>query len=266
VSLRKIKSESGRSFGNRSSLVVVLIVSLVSLAFLSACYSNNYGSPGIKCRGATGSYTNSSLGPSGTQWAYELSGWIANSSGGLSPYTEAGFFTVDGSGRIIGGFDDFFVSTRVSGTYSIISNGTGTINLTITNSGGSQALVWGITLANQGSTASAGSFAVIEGDSFANASGGAYQQNANALATAPTGTYVFRTHVKTSGISIAGAQDSVGLINFASNGTVNVTTTGSTRGLPARAQTSQGRSLPRAGVWVPFRTRTGWEATLMIIL
>jgi fibronectin-binding autotransporter adhesin len=213
VSLR-INSEPKWSLSNRSSRVVVLVVSLLSLAFLSACYGNNQNSPGVRCRGATGNFTNSSLGPSGTQWAYELSGWIVNSIGGLTPYTEAGFFTVDGNGRIIGGLDDFYVSTRVSGTYSIISNGTGTINLTITNSSGSQALVWGITLANPGTTASAGSFAVIEGDNFANASGGAYQQNASALATAPSGTFVFRTHVKTSGISIAGAQDSVGLITF----------------------------------------------------
>jgi hypothetical protein len=221
VSLRKINSESRWFLSNRAS-VVVLVASLLSLAFLSACYGNNQGSPGVTCRGATGNFTNSSLGPSGTQWAYELAGWITNSSGGLSPYTEAGFFTVDGSGRIIGGLDDFFVSTRVTGTYSIISNGAGTINLTITNSSGTQALVWGITLANPGATASAGSFAVIEGDNFANASGGAYQQSASASGTAPSGTYVFRTHVKTSGTSISGAAASVGLINFASNGTVTV--------------------------------------------
>jgi hypothetical protein len=222
VSLRKINSGSSWSLSNRSS-VVVLVASLLSLAFLSACYSNNQGSSGVTCRGATGNFTNSSLGPSGTQWAYELAGWITNSSGGLSPYTEAGFFTVDGNGRIIGGLDDFYVSTRVTGTYSLISNGTGTINLNITNSSGTQALVWGITLANPGATASAGSFAVIEGDNFANASGGAYQQSASASGTAPSGTYVFRTHVKTPGTSITGAQDSVGVIAFdAANLTVSV--------------------------------------------
>lgn len=199
--------------GSQPKLVVVLIASLVSLAMLSAC-SNNNSSAGIKCPGATGSFTNASLGPSGTQWTYELSGWFVNASGTYTPYTEAGVFIVDGKGRIISGFDDFFGSTSLTGSYSIISNGTGTITLRITNSSGTQPLVWGITLANPGVTNSVGSFAVIEGDTFANSAGAAYQQTATALTTAPSGTFVFRTHRTTAGTSIAGAQDSVGLISF----------------------------------------------------
>lgn len=187
-------------------------MSLASLLFLTACSSNN-GSPGIKCPGATGSYTNGSLGPSGTQWTYSLSGWFLNSSGTYSPYTEVGTFTVNGAGRITGGFDDFFGGT-VAGNYSIVSNGTGTINVTITNNTGAQSLVWGITLANPGITTSVGSFALIEGDSFANAHGSAYQQNPAALTSPPSGTFVFRNHVLTSGTSIAGSRDSVGLITF----------------------------------------------------
>ena len=219
MSLRRINSEPGLSSSNRSQ-PLMLVLSLVSLAFLSACYGNNNGSPGIKCPGATGSFTNSSLGPSGTQWAYELSGWITNSAGGLSPYTEVGFLVVDGKGRITGGVDDFFASIRISGTYSIISNGTGTINLNIATSSGAQALTWGITLANPGATNSVGSFAVIEGDNFANASGAAYQQNTSALSTAPTGTFVFRTHVTPSGAGITGSDAAVGLLDFAPGGTV----------------------------------------------
>jgi PKD repeat protein len=149
-----------------------------------------------------------------------LSGWYLNSSNVYTPYTEAGVLVVNGNGLVTSGFDDYFVSTSVTGTYSITNNGTGTINLLIANSMGNQPLTWGITITNPGAASSAGSFAVIEGDSFANSAGAAYQQSAATLATAPTGTYVFRTHVTTSGISIAGSQASVGLIDFASNGTV----------------------------------------------
>lgn len=187
---------------------------LVSLLFLPACSSNN-GSPGIKCPGATGSFTNVSLGPSGAQWTYSLSGWyISGTTGAYTPYTEVGTFTINGVGTITGGFDDFFLGT-VSGNYSIVSNGTGTMNVTITNGSGSQSLVWGITLANPGVSNSVGSFTLIEGDSFANAHGAAYQESASALTALPSGTFVFRNHVLTSGSNtIAGSRDSVGLITF----------------------------------------------------
>lgn len=220
MSHRAFNSNSVLALGSRSSRVVMLFVSLLPLALLSACSSNST-SPGIKCLGSTGSFTNASLGPSGTQWTYEFSGWIINSGGTYTPYTEAGFFTVSGNGVITGGSDDFF-GGAVTGSYSIISNGTGTINLSIATSTGPQPLVWGITLANPGVSNSVGSFAVIEGDSFANSAGAAYEQKAATLATAPAGTFVFRTHVTTSGTSISGAQDSVGLIDFASGGIVTV--------------------------------------------
>lgn len=221
MSLR-INSDLKLALGNRSNRVAILAVLLVSLALLQACSSNSSGSLGISCPGATGSYSNTSLGPGGTQWAYELSGWYVNSTGGYTPYTEGGVFVVNGSGVITSGVDDYFGSTSVTGTYSITSNGTGTINLNIVTSTGPQPLIWGITVANSGTTAAPGSFGVIEGDTFANASGAAYQQSAATLATAPSGTFVFRTHVTTSGTSIAGSQASVGLIDFASNGTVTV--------------------------------------------
>ena len=193
----------------------------MSLTLLPACSSNYSGSSGISCPGATGSYSNTSLGPSGTQWAYELSGWYVNTNNVYTPYTEAGVLVVNGNGLITSGFDDYFGSTSVTGTYNITSNGTGTINLSIVNNTGTQPLIWGITVANPGAANAAGSFSVIEGDTFANAAGAAYQQSATTLATAPTGTFVFRTHVTTSGSSIAGAQDAVGLIAFASGLTVS---------------------------------------------
>jgi hypothetical protein len=138
-----------------------------------------------------------------------------NTANTYTPYTEVGYITVDGRGHITGGFDDYFGSTSpTTGNYSIINNGTGTVNLNISTSTGVQQLTWGITLANPGGTGQVGSFAVIEGDPFANASGTAYVQDSTTLATAPSGTFVFRTHVLPPGISLTGSQASVGLITF----------------------------------------------------
>ena len=207
---------SGRSVAPRGDFSVcvqstceaVLVVLMMSLTFLSGCSSS---SP--KCPSFTGSFTNASLGPTGTQWTYELSGWILNSSGVYTPYTEAGIFVVDGNGNITGGTDAYW-GTIVNGTYSVSSNGTGAINLNTANQTGTQSLIWGVTVANASTTHSPGLLAVIEMDTFANSRGAAYQQNAATLNTSPSGTFVFRTHVTSVGTSIAGSENSVGVISF----------------------------------------------------
>jgi len=155
-----------------------------------------------------------SLGAAGTQWAYEVSGFLVNSNGTFSPYTSGGVFTVNGNGAITGGTDAFW-GTITGGTYTINGNGTGALSLSVsTNSGGRRTLVWGITLGNPGTTNSPGSFGVIQSDSQARSSGAAYQQSASVLNTAPSGTFVFHTHTNAPGASITGAQNSVGSINF----------------------------------------------------
>jgi hypothetical protein len=125
---------------------------------------------------------------------------------------------VDGNGKITGGVDDFW-GTITGGSYSVTHNGTGTITVNVSTSTGTQTLSWVITLGNPGTTNSPGSFAVIEGDSLANSAGAAYQQNPATLTTAPSGTFVFRTHVSPPGSSLTGAQASVGSIAF-NNATV----------------------------------------------
>jgi hypothetical protein len=192
----------------RSTWEAVLVVLITSLTLLSGC-----SSPSPKCPSFTGSFTNASLGPMGTQWAYELSGWILNSSGVYTPYTAAGSFIVDGNGNITGGTDAYWGSI-VNGTYSVASNGTGAINLNTANQTGTQGLIWGVTVANASTANSPGLLAVIELDTFANSAGAAYQQNAATLNTSPSGTFVFRTHVTTVGTSIAGSENSVGVISF----------------------------------------------------
>jgi hypothetical protein len=191
-------------------LAAVLVALLMPLMLLPGCSSS---SP--KCPSFTGTFTNASLGPAGTQWAYELSGWILNSSGVYTPYTEAGVLTVDGNGNITVGTDTYW-GTITNGTYSVTSNGSGAITLNTSNQSGTQALFWGITVANGSTTNSPGLFSVIETDSFANSAGAAYQQSAATSNTAPSGTFVFRTHVTTAGTSIAGSENSVGVITFSS--------------------------------------------------
>jgi hypothetical protein len=153
----------------------------------------------------------------GTQWAYELSGWILNSSAVYTPYTEAGIFVVDGNGNITSGTDAYW-GTIVNGTYSVTSNGTGAISLNTANQTGTRSLIWGVTVANAWTTLSPGLLTVIEMDTFANSRGAAYQQNAATLNASPGGTFVFRTHVTTAGTSIAGSENSVGVISFSGTG------------------------------------------------
>jgi len=187
---------------------VATLVLAVSLAILSGCSSSS-----TPCPGTQGTYNIASLGASGTQWAYQVSGWLISSNGSYSPYTAAGVFTVNGNGAINGGTDAFW-GTITGGLYTINRNGTGTVILGVSTKAGSQNLVWGITLGNPGTTNSSGSFAVIQSDSLAKSSGAAYQQNPSTLNTAPSGTFVFRTHTNAPGASITGAENSVGLITF----------------------------------------------------
>jgi hypothetical protein len=188
---------------------LLMALALISLAFLLAC-SNSTSTTTVSCPGGTGSFTNASL-PAGSQWAYNLSGTISQSSG-VSSYTEAGVFTADGNGNITSGMDDFYGSS-FTGKYSISGNGTGSITVVLTNGAGT--LSWGITL----SSTSPGSFYLIEADNFANAAGTAVQQTPSALSTMPSGTFVFRTHISTTGLTLAGSMATVGVMTV-SNGSL----------------------------------------------
>jgi hypothetical protein len=211
VYLRKLISQSSRKTAH-----AFLAVSLGSLAFLSACGSNANKGLGVSCPNATGNFSNSSL-PAGSQWAYQFSGWfVSSTSGSFLPYTAAGVFTADGKGHITAGFDDGFGSA-FTGTYSIQSNGTGTISVTLTSgSNANQTLNWALTL----SGTNPGSIYLIEGDVGFNSSGSAYQQTVSAFNAVPTGTFVFRTHILTQGLSVQGSAASVGVMSVNSAGTI----------------------------------------------
>jgi hypothetical protein len=209
VSLRRLISQSSPSIKH-----VFLAASLLSLVFLSACGSNNKNSLGVSCPNATGSFSNSSL-PAGSQWAYQFSGWFLNGSS-FVPYTAAGVFTADGKGHITAGFDDAFGSA-FTGTYSIDPNGTGTISVTLSQgSNANQTLNWALAM----SGANPGTMYLIEGDIGFNSSGSAYQQTVAAFNAVPTGTFVFRTHILTTGSSLQGSAASVGVMSVNSTGTI----------------------------------------------
>ena len=171
---------------------VLLSASLFLLSLCMACggnSSNNGPTP-------QGNFSNASL--SG-QYAYHLAGTDL-STGGV--FREGGVFTADGKGNITSGNDDFSegtggVSTNSSsGNYSIANDGTGTVVLNL--AGGSITL--GVTLI------STSRLQMIEGDGFANASGGAALQTASAFAAPPSGTFAFRLH------TVSTAQGSTGRV------------------------------------------------------
>ncbi len=206
LSVLSQRALSGGVVSSRAGKSLLMALALVVLTFLSACSSSSRAS-GVGCPGGTGTFTNASL-PAGSQWAYNLSGTISQSTG-VNSYTEAGVFTADGNGNISSGMDDYY-GRSFSGKYSISSNGTGSITVVLANP--AQTLSWGITL----SSTSPGSFYLIEADIFANAAGTAAQQTASALGTMPSGTFVFHTHIAATRSTLAGSMATVGVITVSS--------------------------------------------------
>ncbi len=166
-----------------------LALPLSALFFLFGCGGGGpSGANGGGGGGGTGSFSNASLSGS---YVYTISGFDLGNNG--TPYREAGVFTVDGNGNITSGTDDFtegasgISPANATGTYSISSDGTGTLSFNLNGVAGSGPNFY-ITLA------STGKFYMIEGDTSANAYGIAEQQDATAAAATPSGSYAFRIH------------------------------------------------------------------------
>ena len=123
---------------------------------------------------------------------------------GVASFSETIVFTADGKGNINETCDDFDQvggpfggCSPVAGTYSIASDGTGSINI-----GGSNGFNYAITMIDDQH------FYIIEQDFFATASGFGEIQDTTAFTAAPSGTFVFKAHnIDTSsrvgGITIA---------------------------------------------------------------
>jgi hypothetical protein len=180
---------------------IYLALMLVSLVFSMACGSNGIG--GLI---GTGHYSNASLTGS---YVYQITGYEF-SSGSAVQYQEAGIFTADGHGNITGGSDDFaettsggVSSTPDTGTYSINSDGTGTVILTFGSSG---SVTLSVTLVSNSK------LYLIEADN-ANATGVAESQSSTTL---PAGTFIFKQH----SVSSIADSSSIGQITLAANGAV----------------------------------------------
>jgi hypothetical protein len=124
---------------------------------------------------------------------------------GTAPFSETIVFNADGNKNLTATVDDFDQVggpyggiESVAGTYSIGSDGTGSMNI-----GGSSGVNFAITMIDDSH------FYVIEQDLFATASGLGEKQDTTAFTAAPTGNFVFKAHnIDTSsrvgGINIAG--------------------------------------------------------------
>ena len=105
------------------------------------------------------------------------------------PFSEIIVFTADGNGNLVIPVDDFNQdgtpytlppSTSLTGTYSISSDGTGSLSFNGSN--------YTITMIDDSH------FYVIEQDAFATASGFGEKQDTTAFTAAPSGNFVFKAH------------------------------------------------------------------------
>jgi hypothetical protein len=179
------------------SKTIVFAVSLLAIAATVACGTGG----SVILPTLSGNYSNASLKGS---YVYQVHGFDPSGN----PYRQIGVFTADGNGNITGGSDDSSASasgTQVSGTYTIGKDGTGFIGVN-TSLG---TLTWAVTLW------STSQLQLIEADSFANAGGTAELQDSTAVASIPTGTFVFRVHQELSAENQAPAGEA-GLLTFSS--------------------------------------------------
>jgi hypothetical protein len=196
-----------------------LCLGLGSLLLCVACGFSG-GVPGFIPKG---NFSNASL--SG-QYVYQIQGFDFSNFNGAVPYREAGVFTANGNGIITTATDDFsegggIANTVSTGSYSINNDGTGSLSLTNTLG----------TITLEVTLVSASKVYLVEGDPVLNAGGLAEKQDATAIATAPSGTFVFLEHdinTMQSVASVAGGIVSNGNKDVNSGGTPSsLTFTGS---------------------------------------
>lgn len=155
------------------------------------------------------------------QYVISQTGIGVNQAGnGVNAFSETIVFTSDGSGNMTVTVDDFdqvggpfILSSSETGTYSIASDGTGSLSF-----GGSN---YAITMIDDSH------FYIIEKDFFATASGFGEKQDTTAFTAAPSGTFVFKAHeidtssrvgriTITAGV-VAGTEDLLSLGSLSSN-------------------------------------------------
>ncbi len=194
--------------------VFMALAVVASIVLIVGC-----GSSGI-IHSLGGGFSKSSLKG---QYVISQTGIGVNQAGTASdPFSETIVFSADGSGNLTATCDDFdqvggpFPScpVNVAGTYSIASDGTGSMNI-----GGSNGFNYAITMIDDKH------FYIIEQDVFETASGFGEMQDTTAFTAAPSGAFVFKAHEvdissRVGGITItagaiAGTEDflSLGLLS-----------------------------------------------------
>jgi hypothetical protein len=189
-----------------------LALGILFLLAAIGCGSGN----GIVVTNPTGNFSNASL--SG-QYVYEVHGSLVSGQ----PYREFGVFTADGAGHITSGTDDFtttnsggVLTSSTTGSYTVANDGTGFISLgptVLSTSVNATQVTFAITLA------SSSKIALMEADSFADGAGTSELQDPTALATTPSGTFVFRVHQNVSAQGGGSSASQVGAMTV-SNGAI----------------------------------------------
>jgi hypothetical protein len=177
--------------------VLVSLAAIAGIVLTVGC-----GSSGI-IQSLGGGFSKSSLKG---QYVISQTGVGVDQAGGVNPFSETIVFTADGNGTLTVTCDDFDqvggpfggCSATTAGTYSIASDGTGSLNI-----GGSNGFNYAITMIDDKH------FYIIEQDVFETASGFGEMQDTTAFTAAPSGAFVFKAHnIDTSsrvgGITITG--------------------------------------------------------------
>jgi hypothetical protein len=173
---------------------------IASIVLIVGC-----GSSGI-IHSLGGGFSKSSLKG---QYVISQTGIGVNQAGTASdPFSETIVFSADGSGNLSATVDDFNQSgtpfgltSSVAGTYSIASDGTGSMNI-----GGSNGSNYAITMIDDSH------FYVIEQDLFATASGFGEKQDTSAFTAPPSGTFVFKAHKLDTSSRVGGITVTAGAI------------------------------------------------------
>jgi hypothetical protein len=188
-----------------------LLIALAATATLLVAIGCGGGSSGL-IRPLPGGYSKASLNGQYVIAQTGIGGVQSSAGTGVAPFSEIIVFTADGNGNLTVTVDDFDQvggpfglgqGQTVSGTYSIISDGTGSLSFNGSN--------YPITMIDDSH------FYVIQQDVFATASGFGEKQDTTAFTAAPSGKYVFRAHdlglssrvggVTISGGAISGTED-----------------------------------------------------------
>ena len=210
---------------NYARRVLMALAAMTGIFLTAGCGSSN----GV-IHSLGGSFSKASLNG---QYVITQTGIGVNQAGtGSDPFSETIVLTADGNGNVTQTCDDFDqvggpfggCTGNVAGTYSIASDGTGSMNI-----GGSGGFNFAITMIDDQH------FYIIEQDLFATASGFGEMQDTTAFTAAPSGNFVFKAHEidtssKVGGITItagaiSGTEDLLLLGSLSSSNPVTTTVT-----------------------------------------